>query len=122
MGLSEKKQELSQGRAQGRPGEMSLSKKEKEDSSIFRGKPEMAAGNFNRWLQNPERYKTTGLGEKKIAELKGKLFGSCGTVIQKGEIEEIKRQIELGKWGKFKGLSETEKKDAVKLIGGILGK
>lgn len=122
MALAERKQELSQGGAKERPGEMSLDKKEKEDSSVFGGKPEMPAGSFNQWLQKPERYKTTGLGREKITKLGGRLFGSCGTFIQKGEVEETKRQIDLGKWGKFKDFSETEKRDAKKLIDEILGK
>lgn len=79
----------------------------------------MDSGDFMHQLKNPNLYSKTNLTEEKRVEMGKKLFGSYGTRIDKGEIEKVKKELNMGKWGKFKDLSQEEKRDAEGLIRGL---
>ena len=96
--------------------------KEKKDTSVFEGKPHMPKNDFMRQLKSQRFYKTTGLKEKERTELGGKLFKSYGSYVDPGEIKEVKKQLELGRYGKFKELPEKEREKAMKLVKEVLGK
>ncbi len=121
MSISEKKRELGDRGIREKPGKTPPPKEEKKDTSIFGGKPYMRKGDFMRELKDQKFYKTTGLREKGRIELGKKLFGGFGSYIDPGEAKEAKRQLELGRYGKFKDLSLSEKEKAKKLIKEILG-
>jgi len=128
MGISEKKQALSQGRIS--PAKTPRSdkpeltgEKEKMDTSIFGGKEYLEAGTFKYKLRDPKLFSTTGLGEEKIRNLGEKIFKGSGSYIKKSDLREIRRQLDLGKWGKFRNMSEKEREEAKRLIDkGILRK
>ncbi len=94
---------------------------EEKDTSIFEGKSELEKGDFLHRLKDPNLYSRTNLGEGERSDLAGKLFGSYDGYIDKGEIMAARRELELGKWGKFKDFSEDEKEKAERLLKGILG-
>jgi len=97
-------------------------KEEKKDTSIFGGESYMDRGNFMHQLGNPELYRRTGnLGENDRTRLGEKLFGH-GSSVKKKDVEEAEKQLNLGKWGEFKGLSHEDKEKAKRLTKGILGK
>jgi len=122
MALEEKRQELSREAAQPRGKEerervSSPAKEEKKDTSIFSGKPDMEASNFKRLIKEDKSlYSRTDLSSARRGELGEKLFGSCGNRIDPGEIENTKKELALGKWGKFKDFSHKDKEDAKRLI------
>jgi len=125
MALEEKRQELSRGAAQ--PGEKeerervsSPVKEEKKDTSIFGGKTGMEKGDFDYRLSDPEMYRGTELGGQRRSELGKKLFGG-EDYIKKSDLEQIDKELDLGKWGKFKDFSEGDKQDSKKLIRKLLG-
>ena len=92
-------------------------KKEKEDTSIFSGKPDMKASNFMRLIkEDPSLYSRTDLSSARREELGKKLFGSYGSRIDREEIENTKKELALGKWGKFKNFSQKDKEDAKRLV------
>ena len=121
MSISEKKQELGGGGIREKPGKTPLPKEEKKDTSVFGGKTQMSKSDFIRQSKDQRFYKATGLGEKERTELGRKLFEGYGSHFDPGEVREVKRQLELGKYGKFKDLSLSEKEKAEKLIEEISG-
>jgi len=122
MAISEKKQELTSKGAKKMPEKVTPPpKEEKKDTSIFGGKPYMRTSDLMRELESQRFYKTTRLREKERTELGGKLFGSFGSHIDPVEVKEVKRQLELGRYGKFKDLSLQERENAKKLIKEISG-
>ncbi len=96
-------------------------KKEEKDSSMFGGKSYMNRGNFMHQLGNPELYRRTSLAKKDTTRIGEKLFGH-GSSVKKKDVEEAEKQLNLGKWGKFKDLSYEDKGKAKRLTKGILGK
>ncbi len=96
--------------------------KPEKNTSIFRGESHIEAGRFGYRLRDPNLFKTTGLGEKDRAELGKKLFGSYGSYIKPQNLEEVKRQIDLGRHGRFKEMSSAERNKAKKFLRGISGK
>jgi hypothetical protein len=116
MGITDKKQALSGGKTP------PPAKEEKKDTSIFGGKSRLEGGSFEYRLKDPRFYEKTGLGERERIELGKKLFGSRGSHLQPQHLEEIKRELDLGKWGRFKDLSPEEREKAKRLIKGISGK
>ncbi|XOB41448.1 MAG: hypothetical protein ACKKMS_01860 [Candidatus Nealsonbacteria bacterium] len=97
-------------------------KKEEKDPSIFRGKSSMDRGNFMHQLGSSELYRKTGsLGGGDRTRLGKKLFGH-GSPVMKKDVEKAEKQLNLGKWGKFKDLSYEDKEKAERLTKGILGK
>jgi len=122
MSIFDKKQELGSKMQKGMPEKATPSpREEKKDTSIFGGKPHIDRGSFMQRLKDQRFYKSTGLGEKERTELGEKLFGSSGSYLDPGEIKEAKKQLELGRYGKFKDLSLSEKEKAKKLIKEISG-
>ena len=120
MSISDKKQELGSKGPGGIPGK-AAPREEKKDTSIFRGRPHVDKDSFKRELKSRGLYKTTGLGEKRRIELGEKLFGSSGSYIDPGEVKETRRQLELGRYGKFKDFSPSEREEAKRLIKEISG-
>ena len=98
-----------------------MADKEEKDPSIFEGKSEIEKGDFMHRLKDPSLYSRTNLAEGERSDLAGKLFGSYGGYIDKGEIKAARKELKLGKWGKFKDFSEDEKEKAERLLKGILG-
>ncbi len=96
-------------------------KEAKKDTSIFGGKSYMRRSSFMYRLTNPELYRNTSLGEKDRTRLGEKLFGH-GSSVKKKDVEKAERQLDLGEWGEFKGLSHEDKEKAKRLTKGILGK
>jgi len=96
-------------------------KEAKKDTSIFGGNSSMRRGSFMHQLGNPELYRRTSLGEGDRTRLGEKLFGH-GSSVKKKDVEEAEKQLNLGKWGKFKDLSYEDKEKAKRLTKGILGK
>jgi hypothetical protein len=123
MSIFDKKQELSSRGPKGMPEKVTpSSREEKKDTSIFGGKSHMDKGSFMRRLKEDQRlFKSTGLGEKERTKLGEKLFGSSGSYLDPGEIKEAKKQLGLGRYGKFKDFSLSEREDAKKLIKEISG-
>ena len=124
MALEEKKQALSGEGMREKFGKPSPQpKEEKKDISILGGKPDMKAGAFAYRLRKDQGlYSKTDLGAGRRVELGKKIFGSYGSRIDKGEIEKAKKELALGKWGKYKDFSPQEKQDAGKLLRGISDK
>jgi hypothetical protein len=117
MSISEKKQKLGSGRTREKPGKTPPPKKEKKDTSVFGGKPDMEASDFIHFIKkDPSLYSKTNLSSARREKLGGKLFGSYGSRIDREEIEKTKRELALGKWGKFKDFSQKEREDAERLI------
>jgi hypothetical protein len=117
MSISEKKQELGSGRTREKPEKAPSPKEEKKDTSIFGGKPGMKASKFMRLLkEDGSLYSKTDLSSARREELGKKLFGSYGSHIDGREIGNTKRELALGKWGKFKDFSQRDKEDAEILI------
>jgi len=113
MGIANKKQALSGGKT----------KEEKKDGSTFGGKEYLEAGIFKYKLRNPKLFSTTGLGGEKIRNLREKLLKGSDSYIKKSDLKEIRRQLDLGKLGKFRNISEKEREKAKRLIDkGILKK
>ena len=122
MALEERKQELSQGA--GRPGGRERTsppaREEKRDTSIFGGKPGLEKGSLNYKLRDPEMYRGIELGEQRRMELGKKLFGG-EDYLKKSDLEWMDKEVDQGKWGKFKEFSERDRMDSKKLIRKILG-
>ena len=125
MALEERKQELSRGAV--RPGGRERverasppAREEKKDTSVFGGKPGLEKGSLNYKLRDPEMYKGTELGEQRRTELGKKLFEG-EDYIKKSDLEWMDKELDLGKWGKFKDFSERDNLDSKKLIRKILG-
>jgi len=112
MALEERRQKLSQSSPPAR--------EEKRDTSIFGGKPGLEKGDLNYKLRDPEMYRGTELGEQRRTELGKKLFGG-EDYVKKSDLEWMNRELDQGKWGKFKEFSERDKLDSKKLIRKILG-
>jgi len=126
MSIENVKQSLGQGGMKEKPEKTVPApppKEEVKDTSILRGKPDMDVGSFmHRLKEDQSLYSKTNLGGARREELGGKLFGSYGSRIDKGEIEKAKRELGLGRWGKFKDFSPKDKEDAKKLLRGLSGK
>jgi len=125
MALEEKRQELGRGAAQPRGKEekervSSPPKEEKKDTSIFGGKAGMEKRTFDYKLSDPELYRGIELGEQRRRELGKKLFGN-EDYIKKSDLERADKELNSGKWGKFKDFSEMDKQDSKKLIKKLLG-
>lgn len=97
-------------------------KKEKKDTSIFRGRSSLDTGTFQHRLKNPKLYGTTQLRESERSELGKKLFKSSGSVINPGEVQKVERELKKGKWGEFKDMSYQEREKAKRLLRGVSGK
>lgn len=122
MSIFDKKQKLGSKGQKGIPEKAAPPpREEKKDTSIFGGKPHMDKGSFMRQLKDQRFYKPTGLREKERIGLGEKLFGSSGSYLDPGEVKEAKKQLELGRYGKFKALSLSEREKAKKLIKEISG-
>ena len=120
MALEEKRQELGRGAAQPKgKGERervsSPAKEEKKDTSIFGGKTGMEKEAFDYKLSDPEIYRGIELGEQRRSELGKKLFEG-EEYIKKSDLELVNKELNLGKWGKFKDFSQKDKEDAKRLI------
>jgi len=125
MAIENTRQSLGQGRMKERPEKMPTPppKEEKKDTSIFKGKPDMEASTFAyRLREDQSLYPKTNLGAARREELGKKIFGSYGSRIDKGEIEKAKKELALGKWGKYKDFSHQEKQDAERLLRGLSDK
>ena len=121
MSIFEKKQGLSQTGKISKPEKAPPPvKQEKKDTSAFGGKSIIGRKVFNQHLKDPKLYQTTRLEEKARTELGKKLFGSSD-FIKKTNIPEIKRQLDLGRWGKFKDMSSEDKRKAKIIIKEVLG-
>jgi hypothetical protein len=94
---------------------------EEKDPSVFKGKSELEREDFMHRLRDPNLYSKTNLGEEERLKLGEKLFGPYGSYIDRGEVEDARKELELGKWGKFKDFSEEDKEKAERLLKGILG-
>jgi hypothetical protein len=117
MSISEKKQELGGGGIREKPGKTPPPKEEKKDTSVFGGKPDMETSDFMRLIKEDRSlYSKTNLSSARREKLGKKLFGSYGSRIDPGEIENVKGELALGKWGKFKDFSQKDKEDAKRLI------
>jgi len=93
----------------------------KKDASIFGGSSYMDRGDFMHRLKSSELYRGTDLGEKDRSRLGEKLFGRS-SLVKKEDVEKAEKQLNLGKWGKFKDLSHEDKEKAKRLTKRILGK
>lgn len=122
MALEERKQELNRGAGRPGGGERTSppAREEKRDTSVFGGKPGLEKGSFNYKLRDPEMYRGTELGEQRRVDLGKKLFEG-EDYIKKADLEWMDKELDLGKWGKFKGFSERDRLDSKKLIRKILG-
>ena len=122
MGLEDKRQESSRGVGRPRGGERTspAAREEKRDTSIFGGKPGMEKGSLNYKLRDPEMYRETELGEQRRTELGKKMFGG-EDYVKKSDLEWMDKELDQGKWGKFKEFSERDRLDSKKLIRKMLG-
>lgn len=99
-----------------------VKKEEKKDASIFGGKPYIEKRDVNAWLQSSELFDRTDIGKDRRLALGKKLFGNTGYYLKPEEARGIKTQLELGKYGRFKDLPETDRKDAMRLVDQALKK
>jgi hypothetical protein len=112
MALEEKREALSR--------TSPAAREEKRDASIFGGKPGMEKGSLNYKLRDPEMYRGTELGEQRRTELGKKMFGG-EDYVKKSDLEWMDKELDQGKWGKFKEFSERDRLDSKKLIRKMLG-
>jgi len=80
----------------------------------------MEKGSLNYKLRDPEMYRGTKLGEQRRTELDKKMFGGKDYV-KKSDLEWMDKELDKGKWGKFKEFSERDRLDSKKLIRKMLG-
>ena len=112
MALEERRQQLSKTSPPAR--------EEKKDASIFGGKPGLEKGTLNYKLMDAEMYKGTDLGEQRRSGLGKKLFEG-ENYLKKSDLEWMDKELDQGKWGKFKEFSERDRLDSKKLIRKMLG-
>jgi|GEM_PF-6615716 len=90
----------------------------KEPSALQKGG--IRKEEFMRSFKDSSLFSETNMGEAERTSLGKRLFGSSyGSYINEKEIRDVEKQIELGKWGKFKDFNLTERNKAKKLIEGV---
>jgi len=93
------------------------SPEKEEDTSIYRGNKvgRMEQSKFDYILRDKRLYEKTGkLPDKRIVELRKRLFGSGQ--VKRSDLEKAPGQLAHGKWGKYKDFSEKDRKDSERLI------
>lgn len=90
----------------------------KKGNSLFGKKPYLERRIFEYRLKSPKFFKTTGLRRKKRIELGKKLLGSSA-LIKPSDIARVKKELELGRWRKFRDMPPTERELAKKFLKGI---
>ena len=90
----------------------------KKDTSGFGGKPFLKREELKGWLKRPEVYQLTKVPEQKRVKWEKELFTPeiCRELIEKGEPEKIKTELEKGKWGKFKHLSQKDREMFLRVV------
>ena len=119
MAISDIKQKLSQigGKTP------SSTKEEKKDISMFGGKSFIKKQEGRRWAKRTQSlFRTTGLRETERDKLWQRLFEKGKEYIQKEDPKRVLRELEKGKWGKFKDLSLVERRRSKIMIEKFLGK
>lgn len=123
MSLFERKQQLSQGGAKGKPEKIPSPKEEKKNTSGFAGKPFLRREEFKSWLRRPEAYKASGLPETERVKLEKELFGpKYGFFIEKGEPEKALKKMKTEKFKAPTGAQKAKIDKRIRLIKKFLGK
>lgn len=105
----------------GKP-EKSQPSPEEEDTSAFGGEPYVSQEKNRSFLEKKtELFEKYGMTKDRRLEMGKKLFGGSGDFITKEEARDAKRQLEDGKWGRYKDFTYEEKKDAMRVLKKVLG-
>ena len=91
--------------------------------SIFKGKPFLSKGDFEKKIEadpGGHIYKKTNIGLAERKDLSKKIpLNKFGSGIDPHEVGGIKKELALGKFGGYGGLSQTVKKKIEKIIDAI---
>jgi hypothetical protein len=127
MALFNKKQQLGQGNPKEKPEKMPPPKKEKQDTSIFKGKPFIRREKLRGWLKTEEAWRETKKPLKERVGLEKKLFDpkKFGEFIDPREVEKVYKEIKdfpTKAKEKYKIQGEGERLRTLKALEKLMGK
>ena len=127
MALFNKKQQLGQGNPKEKPEKIPPPKEEKEDTSIFKGKPFIKREKLRSWLKTEEAWRKTKKPLKERVALEKKLFDpkKFGEFIDPKEVEKVYKEIKdfpTKAKEKYKIQGEGERLKTLKALEKLMGK